>query len=89
MRAMVFVIISLMLGGCMQETLAPVTQAGWSVRDKQLMSNLPYAQATIPEQYGRHIVPYAGRDAPGNRGQPSRRGATCLHRPIPRSWRDE
>ena len=48
MRAIVFVIISLMLGGCMQETLAPVTQAGWSVRDKQLMSNLPYAQATIP-----------------------------------------
>ena len=27
----------------MQETLAPVTQAGWNARDKQLMSNLPYA----------------------------------------------
>jgi hypothetical protein len=36
------------LGGCMQETLAPTTQAGWSARDKALMSNLPYAQATIP-----------------------------------------
>jgi lipoprotein-anchoring transpeptidase ErfK/SrfK len=66
MRAIVFVIISLMLGGCMQETLAPVTQVGWSARDKQLMSNLPYAQATIPEQYRRHIVQYAGRDAPGS-----------------------
>jgi hypothetical protein len=65
MRAIVFVIISLMLGGCMQETLAPVTQAGWSARDRQLMSNLPYAQATIPEEYRRHIVQYARREAPG------------------------
>ena len=65
MRAIVFVIIGLMLGGCMQETLAPVTQAGWSARDKQLMSNLPYAQATIPEEYRRHIVQYARQEAPG------------------------
>src|SRR5438876_5705306 len=65
MRAIVFVIIGLMFGGCMQETLAPVTQAGWSVRDKQLMSNLPYAQATIPEEYRRHIVQYARQEAPG------------------------
>jgi len=28
MRAIVFVIIGLMLGGCMQQTLVPVTQAG-------------------------------------------------------------
>jgi hypothetical protein len=54
-----------MLGGCMQETLAPVSQAGWSVRDRQLMSNLPYAQATIPEEYRRHIVQYARRETPG------------------------
>jgi len=65
MRTIVFVIISLMLGGCMQETLAPVTQAGWSVRDKQLMSNLPYAQATIPEEFRRHIVSYTRKELPG------------------------
>jgi hypothetical protein len=65
MRAIVFVIIGLTFGGCMQETLAPVTQAGWSVRDQQLMSNLPYAQATIPEEYRRHIVQYARQEAPG------------------------
>ena len=65
MRAIVFVIIGLMFGGCMQETLAPVTQAGWNARDKQLMSNLPYAQATIPEEYRRHIVQYARQEAPG------------------------
>ena len=52
-RAIASAIIALMLGGCMQGTLAPATEAGWSARDKQLMSNLPYAQATIPEEY-RH-----------------------------------
>src|SRR5215472_4923650 len=65
MAAVALVIAASMLGGCMQETIAPVTQAGWSARDKQLMSNLPYAQATIPEEYRRHIVQYARREAPG------------------------
>jgi len=49
----------------MQETLAPTTQAGWSPRDRALMSNLPYAQATIPEEYRRHIVSYTRKEAPG------------------------
>ena len=66
MRVVAFVIIALMLGGCMQETLAPTTQAGWSARDKQLMANLPYAQATIPEAYRRHIVAYSRKEAPGS-----------------------
>ena len=43
MRALTFVIISLMLGGCMQETLAPTTEANWTARDRQLMAHLPYA----------------------------------------------
>ena len=65
MRAVALAIITLMLGGCMQETLAPTTQAGWTGRDRQLMSNLPYAQASIPEEYRRHIVVYARKEAPG------------------------
>ena len=65
MRAVIFVIIGLMLGGCMEETLAPTSQAGWTARDKQLMSNLPYAQAAIPEQFKRHIVSYDRKEAPG------------------------
>ena len=65
MRAIIFVIIALMLGGCMQETLAPTTQAGWSAHDKQLMSNLPYAQASIPIEFQRHIVNYSRKEAPG------------------------
>ncbi len=65
MRTFTFVIIALMLGGCMEGTLAPTTQAGWSARDKQLMSNLPYAQASIPEEFQRHIVTYTRKEAPG------------------------
>jgi hypothetical protein len=54
-----------MLGGCVQETLAPTTQAGWSARDSQLMSNLPYKQASIPVEFQRHIVNYDRKEAPG------------------------
>jgi lipoprotein-anchoring transpeptidase ErfK/SrfK len=65
MRAIAFIIIALMLGGCMQGTLAPATQVGWTGRDQQLMANLPYRQATIPEQFRRHIVDYTRKEAPG------------------------
>jgi lipoprotein-anchoring transpeptidase ErfK/SrfK len=54
-----------MLGGCARATLEPATQASWTARDKQLMSNLPYAQATIPEEFQRHIVDYTRKEAPG------------------------
>ena len=49
----------------MQETIEPATQAGWNARDKQLMSNLPYAQAQIPDEYKRHIVDYTRKEAAG------------------------
>jgi lipoprotein-anchoring transpeptidase ErfK/SrfK len=65
MRRFIFAIVAAMLGGCMQETLAPTTQAGWSARDSQLMSNLPYKQASIPVEYQRHIVNYDRKEAPG------------------------
>src|ERR1700681_2696352 len=65
LRAIAFVIIGLALGRCMQETLEPSTQVGWNARDKQLMANLPYAQASIPEAYKRHIVDYTRREAAG------------------------
>jgi lipoprotein-anchoring transpeptidase ErfK/SrfK len=65
MRAFAFITIGLMLGGCVQETLAPTTQAGWSARDSQLMSNLPYRQASIPVEFQRHIVNYNRKEAPG------------------------
>jgi len=65
-RIIAFLIMGLALGGCMQETLEPATQASWNTRDKQLMSNLPYAQASIPDQFKRHIVEYTRKEAPGS-----------------------
>lgn len=64
-RAIAFVLIGLTLGGCMQETLEPATEANWKPRDKELMANLPYAQVTIPDQYRRHIVSYERKESPG------------------------
>ena len=66
MRTIAFLIMGLMLGGCMQETREPSTQVSWKPRDKELMSNLPYAQATIPEPYRRHIVSFDRKEAPGS-----------------------
>jgi lipoprotein-anchoring transpeptidase ErfK/SrfK len=65
MRAIVFIMLGLALGGCAQGVLAPETQAGWTPRDKQLMSHLPYAQADVPQDYRRHIVDYQRREAAG------------------------
>ena len=68
MRSIAFVIIglaALSLGGCMQDTIEASSQVGWNARDKQFMSNLPYQQAAIPEEYKRHIVEYSRKEAPG------------------------
>jgi lipoprotein-anchoring transpeptidase ErfK/SrfK len=56
---------SLLLGGCMQATLAPSSEANLTPRDRQLLAHPPYAQASIPEQYQRHIVDYTRREQPG------------------------
>jgi len=53
------------LGGCMQSTLQPVSDASWTSRDRTLLAHTPYAQATIPEPYRRHIVDYSRSEAPG------------------------
>ena len=67
MRALAFVIAAVALGGCIPDTgtLEPSSQAGWKQKDKDLMSNLPYNQAAIPEGYRRHIVEYHRKEAPG------------------------
>src|SRR6202171_1031005 len=58
-------LLGLMLGGCMQATLAPSSDANFTPRDRQLLAHPPYAQADIPESYRRHIVDYSRREAPG------------------------
>jgi lipoprotein-anchoring transpeptidase ErfK/SrfK len=55
----------LVLGGCAQATLAPMSDASFTSRDRQLLAHAPYAQATIPESYRRHIVNYQRKEAPG------------------------
>ena len=57
--------LGLGLGGCMQSALEPASEASMKPRDKELLANAPYAKASIPEQYQRHIVTYHRREAPG------------------------
>lgn len=57
--------LGLTLGGCMQATLAPTSDAGFTSRDRQLLAHAPYAQASVPDTYRRHIVDYQRREAPG------------------------
>ena len=58
-------LLGFMLGGCMQTTLAPSSDASLTPRDRQLLAHTPYAQANIPERFRRHIVDYPGRETPG------------------------
>ena len=57
--------IGLMLGGCMNATVEPASEANLTPRDKKLLAAAPYEKATIPEPYKRHIVSYHRREAPG------------------------
>jgi lipoprotein-anchoring transpeptidase ErfK/SrfK len=67
MRAVVFIFLGLLLGGCVQDmdTLQPATESGWTARDRELMAHLPYAQADIPVKFRRQIVDYTRKEAPG------------------------
>ena len=58
-------LLASVLGGCMQATLAPSSDASLTPRDRQLLAHPPYAQATIAENYRRHLVDYPRREAPG------------------------
>ena len=60
------VVAGLTLGGCVHATLEPTTDANFTPRDKKLLANAPYAQATIPQAYQRHIVDYHRAEAPGS-----------------------
>ena len=64
--ALLFVgLLGSVLGGCMQATLAPSSNASLTPRDRQLLAHPPYAQASIPETYRRHIVDYTRKEQPG------------------------
>jgi lipoprotein-anchoring transpeptidase ErfK/SrfK len=65
LRGIALLLTGLMLGGCMQATLEPSSDASFSPRDKKLLANPPYAQASIPVAYQRAIVDYHRKEAPG------------------------
>ena len=66
LRGIVPLVTALLLGGCMQATLPPLSDANFTPRDKQLLANPPYRQASIPPAYQRQIVQYHRKEAPGS-----------------------
>ena len=66
-RGIVFALlgVGVLLGGCMETTLEPSSEANFTARDKKLLAAAPYEKATIPEPYRRHIVEYTRKEAPG------------------------
>jgi lipoprotein-anchoring transpeptidase ErfK/SrfK len=56
---------ALTLGGCMQSTLQPASDANLTPRDRQLLAHARFAQATISDTYRRQIVDYRRSEAPG------------------------
>jgi lipoprotein-anchoring transpeptidase ErfK/SrfK len=65
-RGLAFVLVGLLLGGCMQATLEPSSEANLKPRDRELLARAPYADVNIPEPYKRHIVDYHRKEAPGS-----------------------
>jgi lipoprotein-anchoring transpeptidase ErfK/SrfK len=66
-RGFVFLLTGLLLAGCMQSgTLAPSSEANFTARDRQQLSNPPYQRVSISPTYQRQIVQYHRREAPGS-----------------------
>jgi lipoprotein-anchoring transpeptidase ErfK/SrfK len=57
--------IGAVLGGCMQSTVQPASEANLTPRDKKLLAAAPYQNAEVPEPYKRAIVDYHRREEPG------------------------
>ncbi|MEX0752310.1 MAG: L,D-transpeptidase [Xanthobacteraceae bacterium] len=64
-RGLAIVVAGILLGGCFQSTLEPTSEESFKPRDKKLLANAPYAQASIPQPYQRHIVDYHRKEQPG------------------------
>jgi lipoprotein-anchoring transpeptidase ErfK/SrfK len=60
------ILFGLLVGGCTQASLEPSSDANLKPRDRQLLANAPYAQASIPEAYRRHIVNFHRKEGPGS-----------------------
>jgi lipoprotein-anchoring transpeptidase ErfK/SrfK len=61
----VLLVLGLMVSGCVESTLEPAPETSLKPRDKELLAHAPYAQASIPEAYRRHIVDYTRKELAG------------------------
>ena len=61
----ILVTASALLGGCMQSTVEPASEANLTPLDRKLLANPPYAEVAIPEPFQRHIVEYDRKEVPG------------------------
>jgi lipoprotein-anchoring transpeptidase ErfK/SrfK len=57
--------VGVLLGGCMQSTIEPASEANLTLRDKKLLAAAPYEKVSIPEPYRRAIVEYHRKEQPG------------------------
>ena len=64
-RGLAVLFIGLMRAGWMQSVPSPVAETDFKPRDKKLLANAPYAQASIPDAYKRHVVTYQRKETPG------------------------
>jgi lipoprotein-anchoring transpeptidase ErfK/SrfK len=66
-RGLLVVLFSagVVLGGCMQSTIEPASEANFTPRDKKLLAAAPYEKVAIPEPYKRHIVEYHRKEVAG------------------------
>jgi lipoprotein-anchoring transpeptidase ErfK/SrfK len=65
-RGIIFILAGLLLGGCMQATIDPASDANLSPRDRRLLANAPYQRIVLPAAYQRSMVEYHRKEAPGS-----------------------
>jgi lipoprotein-anchoring transpeptidase ErfK/SrfK len=65
-RGIALLLGGLLLGGCMQATLEPASDANLNARDKKILANAPYAKVNVPMAFQRAIVTYHRKEAPGS-----------------------
>src|SRR5688572_21986592 len=63
--AILLLSVGVAVSGCVQQTVELASEANFTPRDRKLLANVPYARASIPEAYLRHIVDYHRKESPG------------------------
>ena len=64
-RGIAILLLGLSLGGCMQATLELASEAGFSSRDKKLLSNVPYEKVAIPVAFQPSITDHHRKELAG------------------------